>query len=161
MGNSIGRRRINRAQRHIREDKLGDWDHNTLYKFMKLPKIKNSIFSHSLCIMDVTLYLLSSLSKPTLCISCLHAFHPTCGRSAADLGFGEAGERWVLFLIFSLWCITSNYPEAVCAVLSLGDSHFSCLELPWFSGLGSRTALIQFTMQLHNCSQSPVDLDVK
>lgn len=101
MGNSTGRRRINRAQRHIREDKLGDWDHNTLYKFMKLSKIKNNIFSHSLCIMDVTLYLLSSLSKPTLCISCLHVFHPACGRSAADLGFGEAGERWVLFLIFS------------------------------------------------------------
>lgn len=37
----------------MREDKLGDWDHNTLYIFMKLSKIKNSIFSHSLCIMDV------------------------------------------------------------------------------------------------------------
>lgn len=28
-------------------------------------------------------------------------FHPACGRSAADLGFGEAGERWALFLILS------------------------------------------------------------
>lgn len=35
------------------------------------------------------------------------------------------------------------------------------LELPRLLGLGSCTALIQFTMQLHNCSQSPVDLDVK
>lgn len=57
--------------------------------------------------------------------------------------------------------ITSIYREAVCVVLSLGDFHSSCLELPCFSGLASQTILIQFTMQLHNCSQSPVDLDVK
>lgn len=28
----------------MREDKLDDWDHNTWYTFMKLSKIKNSIF---------------------------------------------------------------------------------------------------------------------
>lgn len=34
----------------------------------------------------------------------------------------------------------------------------SCLELPWLLGLGSCTALIQFTTQLHNCSSLQLTL---
>lgn len=124
-------------------------------------KLKTVFFSHSLCIMDaIPLALVWSIKTNTLYFMPTSISPRKLQVSSWPRLWGSWGEVGFVSR-FLLWCITSIYPEAVCAVLSLGDSHSSCLELPWFSGLGSRTALIQFTMQLHNCSQSPVDLDVK
>lgn len=84
-------------------------------------------------------------------------------RAAACPDCEGTGARWVVFFFScDTWFpFSSKQFLRCCRCCLLGTRCCTCLELPWLHGLGSCTALIQFTMQLHNCSQSPVDLDVK
>lgn len=105
--------------------------------------------SHSLCA-----YAMPACHTDTipLCTGCLCLPLPTTG-------FGGPGERWLFsFACDTLFPFTSKRFFQCCL---LGTRCCSGLELPRLLGLGSWTALIQFTTQLRNCSQSPVDLDVK
>lgn len=79
------------------------------------------------------------------------------GSSLPRLG-RDWGEIFFFFACDTLFPFTRKRFLQCCL---LGTRCSSRLELPWFLGLGSCTALIQFIMQLHNCSQSPIDLDVK
>lgn len=90
----------------------------------------------------------------------LHSMPLSCSlldRAAACPDLGGTGER-LFFACDTLFPFLIKWFLQCCL---LGTRCCSCLELPWLLGLGSCTALIQFIMQLHNCSQSPVDLDVK
>lgn len=117
--------------------------------------------SHSLCAFWLLLFhqLLFILWKPA------SQFTPSsqsaCEKAAAGPSHGGAGQRWVLFAAFPRDALLRCTGRLFALHCLWGDFHSSCLELPCFSGLASQTILIQFTMLLHNCSQSPVDLDVK
>lgn len=110
--------------------------------------------------MDAVIPLAPVYSAETNTLYFMPSSHPACDRSAAGPGFGIAGAgRGGFYFLFPPVIHHFDLPGDCVRCVVSGDS--SCLELPWFSGLGSRTTLIQFIMQLHNCSQSPVDLDVK
>ena len=92
----------------------------------------------------------------------LHLMPLSCSshdRAAACPDLGGTGERFFFFTACDTLFPFPRKRFLQCCLL--GTRCCSCLELPWLLGLGSCTALIQFIMQLHNCSQSPVDLDVK
>lgn len=114
-------------------------------------------FSHSVCVCTMPAVVSSMLPCHTDTIS-LSA--TTRDRVATCLDLGGTGERQAVFLFAcdTLFPFTSKLLLQRCL---WGTCCSSGLELPWLLGLGSCTALIQFTTQLHNCSQSPVDLDVK
>lgn len=124
-------------------------------------KIISFSHSHSMCV--YTLHAAVS-SMPACHTDTISLWMPLPSFPQDRVGkspdFAGTGERWTVFFFAcdTLFPFTSKRFFQCCL---LGTRCCSGLELPWLLVLGSWTALIQFTTHLHNCSQSPVDLDVK
>lgn len=124
-------------------------------------------FSHSVCIIPcMLLFLQYPPATLTPSASELNASFSPCDRAAAGPGCRGTAEGcvvWCVFVFFFPFACDTLFPFTSKRFLQgcLPGTRCCSCWMPWLLGLGSCTALIQFATQLHNCSQSLVDLDVK
>lgn len=117
--------------------------------------------SNSLCVYTMLLLLLCPPATLTSSLSVLNAsFFLSTWQGPHQHRLWRDWEEMgcVFFACDTLFPFTSKQFLQCCL---LGTCCCSGLKLSWLLGLGSCTALIQFTTQLYNCSPSPLDLDVK